>query len=212
MGLRNFRFFAVIFVLLLGFCTCAQASVTDTNLDVTYTATSTFVAGSGNTYDVFLTMDPTDFSGGNGYVAAVAMQFKTGSDVAQSVTLLESPGSTSDWLGEPSGISQKNGACDMTGGSSGDFCFEATNTSDALAPGGPYTFEFQVTMPGTDALSATSDIKVAYTSLTGATLGQSSISSFTIQQIAPTPEPGTIFLFGTGLLLVGLIVHRQLDY
>src|SRR6185437_4639124 len=87
-----------LLLLVLGFASSAKADpVTDTSLNVTYTATSTFVPGPGNVYDVFLTVDATGFSAGTGSLNAISLQFKTGSDIASSVTLLAAPGGTSAW-------------------------------------------------------------------------------------------------------------------
>src|SRR5579864_110902 len=112
-----------LLLLVLGFASSAKADpVTDTGLNVIYTATSTFVAGSGNVFDVFLTVDASAFNNGPGSLNAVSMQFKTGSDVASSVTLLAAPGGTSAWSFMIGGISA--GGCNGTGGSSGSVCFQ----------------------------------------------------------------------------------------
>jgi len=53
-------------------------------------------------------------------------------------------------------------------------------------PGGPYNFELAVTMPGSDALTAASDIKAAYNTLQnndGKNLGLTSMG-ITIQKTA----------------------------
>src|SRR5690348_6689630 len=108
-----------LLLLALGFASSAKAgSVTDTTLNVTYTATSTFVPGPGNVYDVFLTVDATGFSAGSGFLTAVSMQFKTGSDVSTSVTLLMAPGGTGAWSLEiPGGLNSSG--CNSLGLSSG---------------------------------------------------------------------------------------------
>ena len=85
----------LVLILVLAGTTVAKAdTVTDTKLNVTYTATSTFAPGPGNTFDVFLTVDPTGFNAGTGFLTALSLQFKTGSDVSTSVLLLEAPGWT----------------------------------------------------------------------------------------------------------------------
>jgi hypothetical protein len=184
-------------------------TITDTTLNVTYTATSSFVPVSGNTYDVFLKIDATGFSQGSGFLDAVAMQFKTGSDIA-TVTLVDAPGGTSGWfLPDPGGLN-KNG-CDSVGVSSGDVCFQNNGANPAVPAAGIYNFEFAVTLPGGDALTAASDIKAGYNTLadnSGKNLGLTS-ASITIDRHAPVPEPGTVGLLGAGLIGVSLMLKRS---
>jgi hypothetical protein len=177
-------------------------TVTDTTLNVDYTATSNFVAGPGNVFDVFLTVDPTAFSAGTGFLTAVSMQFKTGSDVASSVTLLAAPGGAGAWTTEQVGGLDSAG-CNHKGGSSGDVCFQDVSAVTTV-PGGPYNFEFAVTMPGTDALTALSDIKAAFNASennSGKNLGLTSMP-ITIQ-LSSVPEPSARwYSIGAGLLVV----------
>ena len=184
-------------------------TITDTTLNVTYTATSSFVPVSGNTYDVFLKIDATGFSQGSGFLDAVAMQFKTDSDIA-TVTLVDAPGGTSGWsLPDPGGLN-KNG-CDSVGVSSGDVCFQNNGANPAVPAAGIYNFEFAVTLPSGDALTASSDIKAAYNTLadnSGKNLGLTS-ESITIDRHAAVPEPGTVGLLGAGLIGVSLMLKRS---
>jgi hypothetical protein len=191
--------------LAIGFAQLVNAdTVTDTTLNVDYTATSDFVAGPGNVFDVFLTVDPTNFSAGSGFLTALSMQFKTGSDVASSVSLLEAPGGVSAWSTEQPGGLNKNG-CDLTAANSGDVCFQNISAPTTV-PGGPYNFEFAVTMPGTDALTALSDIKAAYNTAqdnSGKNLGLTSMG-ITIQT-STVPEPSPRWYTMAAGLLVGLV-------
>ncbi len=208
MTLGIFRVLAVTFFLVLALSQYARASVTDAALDVTYTATSTFAPVTDNTYDVFLTVDASQFSAGTGYLTAISLQYKTGSATSSSVTLVEAPGGIGDWSLEMPGGLNKSG-CDTSNPSSGDVCFQNVS-ADTAVPGGPYDFEFAVTMPGTDALTAASDLKVAYNTAmdnSGKNLGLTS-QRITIDL---APEPGTMVLFGTGLLAFAGMLRRKMN-
>ncbi len=113
----------------------------------------------GNVYDVFLNVDPTAFSAGSGFLTAVDMQFKTGSDISTSVTLLAAPGGVGDWASEDVGGVDAKG-CNGTGGSGGYVCFQDVSATTTVPSVGSYNFEFAVTMPGTDVLTASSDIRI----------------------------------------------------
>lgn len=185
-------------------------TIVDTSLDVSYTATSTFMPVTDNTYDVFLNIDPTSFNAGTGFLTAVTMQFKTGSDVSTSVTLVAAPGGSSAWSAEMPGGSN-SGGCDGNGAASGAVCFQDISAT-TVVPGGPYNFEFAVTMPGADALTASSDIKAVYNTAmdnSGRNLGITSMG-ITIQPSTTTvPEPGTVGLLGIGLVGLGIASKRR---
>lgn len=188
----------------------AADTVTDTVVDVDYTATSTFLAGPGNVYDVFLNVDPTAFSGVSGFLTAVDMQFKTGSDISTSVTLLAAPGGVSDWSSEVVGGVDAKG-CNGMGGSGGFVCFQDVSATTTV-PGGPYNFEFAVTMPGTDALTASSDIRIDYNkTLVNSQQDNIHLTSMGITiQPSTVPEPNALwFCLGAGLFAVIVASKRK---
>ena len=223
--MKGFRFGILALLLLtisiFGERILSADTITDTNLGVTYTATSTFTPVTDNTFDVFLVADATGFSAGSGFLTALSLAYKTGSDIASSVSLLEAPGGVSAWsLEMPGGLDA--GGCNGHGANSGDVCFQymSSNAMNTVVPGGPYTFEFAVTMPGTDALTAASDIKAAYNTAvdnSGKNLGLTSMS-ITIQACGDNtgvpcggavPEPTSLTLIGGGLIAIFAILRRR---
>jgi hypothetical protein len=159
---------------------------------------------------VFLNVDPSSFSAGTGFLTALSLQFKTGSDVSSSVTLGSAPGGVADWSAEKAGGLNSSG-CNGNGASSGDVCFQDLS-ANTVVPGGPYSFEFAVTMPGTDALTAASDIKADYNSKmddSGKNLGLTSMG-ITIGQTSAVPEPSARwYTLGAGLLALLAASRRR---
>jgi hypothetical protein len=154
------------------------------------------------------------------------MAFKTGPDVASSVSLITAPGGVGAWSSEmPGGLN--SGGCNGNGASSGAVCFQYTssNKTNTAVPAGPYVFAFGVTMPGSDALAATSDIKAAYNAAVdngGKNLGLTSMG-IAIQPCAGTtgvtcggtpgpfqsvPEPTAYALMGGGLIAIAVVGRR----
>lgn len=197
--------FAVPAMLIAGASILSADTVTDTSLNVQYTATSTFTPVTDNTYDVFLNVDATGFSAGTGFLTAVAMQFKTGSDIPTSVSLVNAPGGVSAWSAEnPGGLNA--GGCDMSNPSSGFACFQNVSANTSVPASGNYTFELAVTMPNSDALTAVSDIKAAYNTAldnSGRNLGLTSMG-ISIQPIptSEVPEPSSFLLLSFGLFAI----------
>jgi hypothetical protein len=138
-----------------------------------------------------------------------SLAFKTGSDVSSAGSLVTAPGGVSDWSLEiPGGLD--SGGCNGKGANSGDVCFQNLGSAGTTVPGGPYKFELAVTMPGTDALTAASDIKAAYNTLQdneGKNLGLTSMG-ITIQKTA-TPEPRTLLYTLAAGLFVALVASRR---
>ena len=185
-------------------------TVTDNSLDVKYTATSTFTPVTGNTYDVVLNIDPTAFNGGTGFLTAFSLQFKTGSDVSSGVALLAAPGGVSAWTLEDPGGLDANG-CNGNGAASGAVCFQDLGAAGTTVPGGPYNFELAVTMPGSDALTAASDIKAAYNTLEnndGKNLGLTSMGITIQTSTVPEPSPRW-YTFAVACLLAIFVAKRK---
>jgi hypothetical protein len=212
------RALVVGLAILLGVGLAHADTITDNTLDVQYTLTSDFVNEGGDTYDVTLVVSTTSFMGSrgatSGFLQAVALQFKTGSHTPTSVTLDQAPGGVADWsaVGTPGGTDSTG--CNGKGASSGDVCFANLSANTAGAVPGTLKFIFDVTMPGTDALTAASDIKAVYnitSSGSGTFLGQTS-KAITIQTGPQevVPEPSSLTLLGSGMLVLIVVSRRRL--
>ena len=189
-------------------------TVTDPVINVSYTLTSTFAPEPGtNTFDVTLVVDATAFlgSGGatSGFLQAIAPQFTD----ATLVTLDSAPGNVSDWsgVGIPGGTNSSG--CDSKGAPSGHVCFANFSVNTAGAVPGTLTFVFDVTLPGTEALSSSSDIKAVYNTNSfggGTFLGQTSMG-INIQPGGSTsvPEPSAFLLLTVGLLGLAAFASRR---
>ena len=176
-----------------GFVGTAQAdTVTDTTLNVIYTAT---VSGS----QVTLTIDATGFSAGSGFLTAVAMQF-TG---ASNATLISATGGVNAWSQVQSGGLNSNG-CNGTGNF---FCTQNISANLPVPANGTYTFVFDVTGLSGNA----SDIKAAYNVLadnSGKNLGLTS-QGIDLGPPTSTPEPASMLLLGLGLVGAPFLRRRK---
>jgi hypothetical protein len=171
-------------------------AITDMSLDVGYTATSTLTPVTDNMFDVFLTIDPTVFDAGSGFLTAFSLAFN-------AVSLVTAPGGVSAWSTEmPAGLDSSG--CNGKGASSGDVCFQNLGSAGTSVPRGPYKFELAVTMPDSVAITAAFDIEAAFNSLqnnSGKNLGQ-------IQKTV-TREPSTLLYLSAVGLLVAFVASRR---
>lgn len=187
----------------------AMASYTDVTINVTYTWSSSFKPAAGNTYDVVLTIDASGYSDSSypqgGYLTALAVQF----DNSSSVTLMSAPGTAADWT-EYANVGVNSNGCSKGGNFD---CFKDFK-GDVPIPGtGVYTFEFAVTMNGGYALDTSADVKADYNTLpddTGKNITVTSPNTPVAIEETVIPEPDTMVLFGSGLLLFGGILRRTL--
>jgi hypothetical protein len=208
--------FALAIPITLVFASAGTASAgTIIDLGVKYTVESNFTPDASNTYDVFLTMDATGFTGSPGYLVAVDLEFhednSQGPAISSGESLLQvpSPSVVSDWHADPGGTN--SGGCS----SSGQFvCFQFTNAvpADALAvpaASQPWVFEFAVTVPTGHTLSSVTHIKAVYdTSASGSGPDGQTSEDTTIGRIGTNnetvPEPASILLSISGIALLGL--------
>jgi len=184
---------AILAMAAFAFAGSAKAdTVTDTNLNVVYTAT---VSGS----QVTLTVDATGFSAGSGFLTAVAMQFTGASDA----TLISATGGINAWSQvQPGGLN--SGGCN---GQGNFFCTQNISANLVVPASGIYTFVFDVTgLSGTD-----SDIKAAYNVLadnSGKNLGLTS-QGIDLGPPTSTPEPASMLLLGLGLVGAPFLRRRK---
>jgi hypothetical protein len=210
----------------------ATASYLDTTDNVTYELSSTFTPVGGD-YHVFLALDATNFSAGNGFLVAVALQVQS---QATAVTLVQAPGGVGDWTtGQHGGISNSGGSDGCSNNNANFECFQFAHVGQSpdnatqVRATGIYLFEFAVTLPAGTALNGSSsvnDIKASYNTqrdANGTKLGDITspgglaIDSCvgggcgTINPNGPnTPEPGTMVMMLSGMGLVGIGAFRKL--
>lgn len=173
-----------------------------------------------NNYVVSLEDNTSGFmgsvSGTAGYVLAVAPQLNIagGGTVSSSeATLASAPGGISDW-----GVIEAGGTDSSGCSTHGNFFCTELLTADqgASAPdktGSTYTWTFDITLPSGETLDQSSfgdELKVVYNTANSANQfdGVQTSAPITLQSV--TPEPDSVFLFGTGLLAIGYIVRKKI--
>jgi hypothetical protein len=196
-------------------CTTCQGSIYLLQYDPNNTGTDPVTGDS--IYDVFLTIDTTtyDFVTDGNFIDSVSIKISDSVDVATS-SLVSAPGGAGAWTLQFGGINA--GGCDGAG--SGFIC--ASDGQTAPADGSTWTWEFLYETA--DPLGAAT-IKARYVDGNGAKVGALVSEDITLQPCGAgsgedcggggggggnVPEPGSIFLLGSGLLLASIKLRKKL--
>lgn len=157
------------------------------------------------TFDIILTLDTSSTSVVGPLLPAVAVKVaSTGTGVLESA-----PAIVGGWTEVDGGLNA-NGC---SGSGSGFVCTQANTFANApTVPNGTYVWVFDVTIPtGTLFTGATqASVKALYGAIGNNGFQNNGITSEDIT-LQPVPEPGTLALFGTGLLSLAAMVRRWLN-
>jgi len=201
----TFSLCTLAFVALSAAAHAATLSGCGSCLGSTYTITDS-PTGTANQYDIFLNVNTTGYSGSSmDLFNAVSLKLVPQTSDISSVTLLSGPTGFSSTVN--GGIS--SGGCDMSGG--GFFCSQ--DSSGGLAVGGSgdiYNFEWVLTLnSGSNLLLSGDSLKASYITASGKNAGLTSEDFNLSGTPAPTPEPSSLALFGTGILGAASIFRRR---
>jgi hypothetical protein len=196
-------------------CTTCQGSIYLLEYDP---ANTTVDPGTGdNIYDVFLTIDTSGYTGGGAFLDTVAIKISNSVDFTTS-SLVAAPGGVGAWTLHNGGLSA-NG-CDDAG--AGFLC--ATDGQTAPVPNATkYQWEFHYETADALLLAGDSTVKARYVDANGTKVGDLVSEDITLQTCTAgqdcggggggggsVPEPGSIFLLGSGLLLASVKLRKKL--
>lgn len=114
----------------------------------------------------------------------------------------------------PTGFTEQSGGLNATGcnGSGNFFCFSANTvpTAPPLAANSVLSYIFSITLSSGDFSGYSPDFKINW-------VGTKNNYDLVSKELTPTsgvavPEPGTLTIFGTGLLLLGFALRRRYRY
>lgn len=175
---------------------------------LTYGGSPISSTATTQTFQITFTLDTSGFSGGSGFLMAVAPKVSSSID---SFSLVSAPGGTSDWTTKSGGLSA-NGC---SGAGSGFFCAGANSMgSFNKVPDGTYSFVFDVTIPTGGLFTNLNEasIKALYENSDGKNLGITS-EDITLQKTtSPVPEPASLGLVGIGLFALAYVYRRKVRF
>jgi hypothetical protein len=169
---------------------------------LTYDPTKTVSSIGVSIYDVFLTIDPSGYTGGGSYINAVAI--KIASDNGATGSVIIAPGGAGNWTEVDGGLN----ASGCSGAGAGFICASDGHTAPVpTAAGTTYIWEFNyATSKSLLTGNLASSIKVDYVNGTGGKVGALVSEDITLQQQVPD---GGMALMLLGGALVGLETLRR---
>jgi hypothetical protein len=171
------------------------------------------ISYTGNQLKVDYIIDGTTFTNGTGSVItghtdgiySLALNFSV---PVTGVSLLSAPGGIGDWNAQTGG--QDSGGCNGNGTPFG--CAQVTSLGFMPVVGalesGPYLWEFLLTTNG--APLGDEHVKADFYSYTGSFVNQISLDVPSGGGGGNVPEPRSLVMFGTGLLVAGGLLRRRL--
>jgi hypothetical protein len=224
MKLRNFIMLAVLVLVL--FASTIQADVLSgcgtcqgSSYLLQYNSGNTTTSGGVSTYDVFLSINPTNYNGGGLYINAVAIKVSS-MEKSTGNSVVAAPGGAASWALQTGGLN--SGGCDGSGG--GFICAQDGHTAPvppnpAYGSGTTYTWEFHyATTKSLLTGNLASTIKAQYVDASGNKVGALVSEGITLQACTtdcgvfpgggPVPEPTSVVLFGSLVAFTGFTTRK----